>query len=232
MKNRTKFSLLAGVLALTFLSSCSNKQTAESSPPEEIELVVPPPSNYDLHSQIIGQLTGEVCTQFEYLTQHLDDTGYYLQQVYHGGFTQNTQGELLLTYAFRSPPSNLAKDTTFLFIIDVLTGTLLSSQLISADTVEIFLLPSPLTTKIFVTETSAQTSSATSYSCNSGNWVAASALSDFSTLPLSDETPDPQEDYVYTFNGDTLTVEHREDGALSLFGIFRWNSTLGIFEAS
>lgn len=239
MKYRTKYALVATMLGLCLLTSCNNKQTSEPPLPDSDQTEengpTATPSNmatYDIHNQIVSQLSGEVGTQFEYLTQHLTDTGYYLQQVHHGCFTQTSGGELLVTYGLNNPPNNLASDITFLFILDVYTGRLLTSHMISADDVEIFLLPSPTTTKIFVTETTAQISSATIYSCNSGNWFPTSALTDFSTLPLSEGNPDAPQDYVFTFNGDTLTVEQQEEGALSLFGIFRWNSSLSTFETA
>lgn len=239
MKYKTKYALVVAMLGLCLLTSCNNKQTTETpltdSDQAEENGAAPsslPMATYDIHGQIVSQLSGEVGTQFEYLTQHLTDTGYYLQQVYHGCFTQTSGGELLVTYGLKNPPTNLASDITFLFILDVYTGNLLTSQMISADNAEIFLLPSPATTKILVTETTAQISSATVYSCNSGNWFPTSALTDFSTLPPTEETPDSSQGYVYTFNGDTLTVEQQEEGALSLFGIFRWNSSLSTFETA
>lgn len=261
---------LTPFLALFLLSSCSSparvvdknayRAKAEPEPitqtqttPTTSASVTPsiPLHTYDINSLIASQITGEIKETFEYLVNHLKDTTAQLENICHGAFTQNRKGELLVVYSIKNAPKEHGLDPTFLFILDVTTGELQSATYITADQVEIFLLPSPMSTKVFVTQNSISNgisySNATLYSCLDGNWTPSSAVAEHTTV-MSDGFL--TSDYIYTYNGETLTVESQQfplddtealsyadslelskpmETTLHLSGTYTWNETLSIF---
>lgn len=235
MKHSFLLSLFTVTSAL-FLSGCASNTTVEP-PNSEVEVVTPTPVNvtpspstptrslqtYELNDIILEQMTGEEGEKFLYLTKHLTDTTATLESIHHGYFTQSEYNELLVTYLVEDAPQIHGLSPTFLFIVDVFTGKLNSTHFITADQVDVFLLPSPMGTKVLILEESlvdggAKSSSATLYSCLSGSWSASSVISQFSTLPVVDDAQLPlASNYIYTYHGDTLTIEtqtissHREE---------------------
>lgn len=252
-----KRTLIPFLAAMSLLTSCTStaRQVNKNynSTPDVVETVQPTqenkitvtPSNpvetYNLNEAISSQLTGEIKENFEYLTQHLQDTDCFIQNIYHGTFTQNKDGELLVEYAFENPPSTHGADPTFLFVLDVFSGELLTSYYLTADSVDVTLLTSPLGAKLFILQNSLleekHFSYASLYSCLDGTWTSSSALTSHSTLREEEHEGEPT-DYVYTYHGDTLTVESQifssenpeSPPTLELFTTCSWNADLSIFQ--
>lgn len=226
-KKKTITTLFA--LALTLLTACSSparivdktqssstESPTESTTAPSTQTSTPAPSqspsknieSYDIQDKIASQVSGEMKDQFEYLVYHREDSQAHLEDIYLGYFTQNQNGEILATYHVED--SSKSENPTFFFILDVYTGQLLSSYYLTADKVELFLLDSPMGTKIFVTQNSILNgtphSNATIYSCLSGEWLPSSALTEHNTMV---QNPDLSlsGNYIYTFQNDILTVE-------------------------
>lgn len=250
MKKKIVYATLCSLL---FLSACTrplagNKNTTEEEPvvtqstgtgTTTTTTTTKVPETYDLKKSILNQVNGEVGEKFLYLSEHLTDTKVNLESVYHGCFTQTQNSELLLVYEVENAPESNGNNPTFLFILNTMTGELETSHFFTADEVNLYLLPSPIGNKIFVTQTTLTSEgvagAASIYSCMAGVWSKSSAVSSFSTVSSTSE--EGQEilstDYIYTFNGETLTIESQtiEHGVSSMeyVGLYTWNSDLAIF---
>lgn len=211
---------------VALLSSCSsparivNKNQSATAEPEvstsvpatqttsPSSAVVKNIESYDIQEKIASQISGEVKDTFEYLVHQRGEAVVHLEDVHLGYFTQNQNGEILVTYHVED--GSRAENPTFFFILDVYTGELLSSFYLTADQVDFFLLDSPMGTKIFVTQNSEKEgvfySNATIYSCLSGEWAASSALTEHNTM-VESEALSLSMDYVYTYQNDVLLVE-------------------------
>lgn len=247
-----KIPYFTAICCLALLSSCTRPLAKQNTTVEETSLpdvTVSAPSTstssrapeaYDIKDNITSQVTGEVGERFLYLTQHLTDTKVQLSEIFHGCFTQTQSGELLVTYVVENAPDSNGGNPTFLFVLNVQTGELESSHFVTADEVNVYVLPSPVGNKIFITQTSQTAdglaSAATIYSCMSGIWSKSNAISNQTTMAITTDEGEEQlsTDYIYTYNGETLTVESQtfENGVATLdySGSYPWNGEFLVFK--
>lgn len=250
--------LLLSLLCIFSLTACTrplagnNNSTTEEETPTSVTVNPGVTSNssssataarssqtYDLNTKILGQMYGDEGATLYYLTEHLQGTSAYLESIYHGQFSQTQYSELLVSYAVDNPPSDLGKDPTFLFVLDVLTGDLTSSLFVTGDSVELHLLPSPMSTKVFIIQNQlingVQHSNATIYSCLNGEWSKYSAISGLNTITNEDDSLTSE--HLYSFDGNVLIVESQtfSEGSttpiVQFEGSYQWNTDHSIFQS-
>lgn len=253
-----KKNIIPFLCLTTLLSACSStarqvnrNSTTENEPiPDTTETVtqvltptisLPTQDSYDVNSKIRAEISGEIKENFEYLVDHLSDTSACIKNIYLGSFTQNKNSEILVEYSIENIQEFQGYDHTFLFVLDLYTGELLTSYYLTADQVQLWLLSSPMGTKIFVTQNGKNEdisySNASIFSCLDGIWSPSSAISSHSTV-ISAEDGSFSQDFLYTYNGEILTIESQffseespeEPPTVELHGTYVWNTDLSIFQ--